>query len=103
MSHQYFGLFVESECWGRVKCNSVPHELRVLSRDAAFFQEFAVGQLLRTDGDGKTGRRTGCGALPNYQRSQGTDEKDTGKVEGLAEVLYTSRVPCPASLVDIPL
>src|SRR3984957_16308383 len=31
----------ESECWGRVKCNSVPHKLRLLSRDAAFFQEFA--------------------------------------------------------------
>jgi hypothetical protein len=41
MSHHYFGLFMESECWGRVKCNSVPHKLRLLSRDAAFFQEFA--------------------------------------------------------------
>src|SRR6202167_6235419 len=41
MSHHDFGLFVESECWGRVKCNSVPHKLRLLGRDAAFFQEFA--------------------------------------------------------------
>src|SRR5580698_5116792 len=41
MSHHDFGLFMESECWGRVKCNSVPHKLRLLGRDAAFFQEFA--------------------------------------------------------------
>src|SRR5271163_3364073 len=41
MSHHYFGLFMESECWGRVKCNRVPHQLHLLSRDAAFFQEFA--------------------------------------------------------------
>src|SRR6202049_3129069 len=41
MSHHYFGLFMESECWGRVKCNSVPHKLRLLSRDAAIFQKFA--------------------------------------------------------------
>src|SRR5271165_6812820 len=41
MSHHHFGLFMESECWGRVECNSVPHKLRLLSRDAAFFQEVA--------------------------------------------------------------
>src|SRR6202162_4093103 len=43
MSHHYFGLFMESEGWGRVKCNSVPHKLHLLSRDAAFFQEFTSG------------------------------------------------------------
>ena len=41
MGHHYLGLFVESERWGRVKCNGVPNNLRLLSRDAAIFHKFA--------------------------------------------------------------